>query len=83
MGDVKVSSSCKKELPNKYMKLFVNKTSTATYIAFDRGKGGERDGRFLIYGVPSSFVFKECDSITKEAQKKYSGRIYCVQGTVG
>jgi len=83
VGRVKVASTCKRELPKKYTKLFDNQAATATYVAFDRGRDEERDGRFLIYGIPSSHVYKECEKITKEAKQTYSGKIYCVQGTVG
>ena len=83
LGRVKVASKCSKELPHKYMKLFENKASTATYVAFDKGGDGERDGRFLIYGIPSSHVYRECEKITAKAKQNFSGKVYCVQGTVG
>ncbi|MCU7806253.1 MAG: hypothetical protein KZQ73_00040 [Candidatus Thiodiazotropha sp. (ex Semelilucina semeliformis)] len=83
LGQVRVSSNCKKDLPKKYLKLFDNKKSSASYVAFDRGEGGERDARFLFYGIPSSYVYKECETLTKKAKESYSGDIYCVQGTVG
>ncbi|MCU7845760.1 MAG: hypothetical protein KZQ93_18165 [Candidatus Thiodiazotropha sp. (ex Monitilora ramsayi)] len=83
MGQVKVSSECKKTLPKRYLKLFDNQKSSATYVAFDKGDGGERDGRFLFYGIPSSYVYKACETLIKEAKGSYSGDIYCIQGTVG
>jgi hypothetical protein len=83
MGNIRVNSECKKDLPQKYLKLFDNKKTHATYVAFDKGEGGERDGRFLIYGVPASHVYKSCEEITKKAKEKYSGEVYCIQGTVG
>lgn len=83
MGEVKLNSDCKKAIPNKYSKLFENKQASASYIAFDKGQDGERDGRFLIYGVPSSLVFKECEKITRQAKQVYTGSVYCIQGSVG
>jgi hypothetical protein len=83
MGKVRISSECKKDLPQRYLKLFENKKSHATYVAFDKGEGGERDARFLIYGVPASHVYKSCEEITQKAKEKYSGEVYCIQGTVG
>lgn len=83
LGEVKLDSACTKTLSHKYMKLFSNQQATATYVAFDKGQGGERDGRFLIYGVPSSHVYKACEEITRNAKKRYTGAVYCVQGGVG
>ncbi len=83
IGEVKLDSECKQTVSGKYMKLFDNKQATASYIAFDKGQPGERDARFLIYGVPSSHVYKACDEITKKAKERYSGAVYCVQGSVG
>ncbi|MEJ2454106.1 MAG: hypothetical protein P8103_08120 [Candidatus Thiodiazotropha sp.] len=83
LGEVNVNSECKKTLPKKYLKLFDNEKASATYIAFDKGQGGERDGRFLIYGVPSSHVYKACEEIIQKAKHSYSGKVYCIQGTVG
>jgi hypothetical protein len=83
VGEVKFNSECKKELPNKYLKLFDNQQASASYIAFDKGKDEERDARFLIYGVPSSHVYKACETITKEAKGDYTGEVYCIQGSVG
>jgi hypothetical protein len=86
MGKVKIDTECKKEIANKYLKLFEGEQSTATYIAYDKGESSEdRDGRFVIYGVPSTMVYKACDQIIKNAKKEenYSGKIYCVKGSVG
>ncbi len=83
IGEVKFNSECKKNLPHKYLKLFDNQQASASYVAFDKGRDEERDARFLIYGVPSSHVFKACETITKEVKEKYSGKVYCVQGSVG
>lgn len=83
MGEVSKKSSCKKEISKKYMKLFQNKQISATYIVFEKGNDRERDGRFVIYGVPSSQVQKECSKIISNAKKSYKGNIKCIQGKVG
>lgn len=83
LGKASFSSECKKELPAKYLKLFENKQANASYVAFDKGSDDERDGRFLIYGVPSSLVFQECETITREVARNYSGEVYCIKGGVG
>jgi len=84
LGQAKIDAECKKDIPNKYLKLFDNKQSTATYIAFDKGNDGERDGRFLIYGVPSSLAHEACEKLVEESEgANYSGKIYCVRGSVG
>jgi len=78
-----VDTQCSKTLSNKYKKLFNNKPITASYLAFDRGNGGERDGRFVFYGIPSSYVAKECNNIIAQARKNYRGKIFCVKGSIG
>jgi len=85
LGKVKVSTECKQELPAKFLKLFENQQATATYVAFDKGNGGERDGRFLIYGASSTMVYDACQKFVEQATDtgKYQGRIYCVKGSVG
>lgn len=83
IGEVEADSSCDKKLPVRYEPLFLNQQFNATYIVFEKGTDGERDGRFVIYGVPSSYVAKECDRITQKAKQKYKGKIYCVQGSIG
>lgn len=84
-GDkVQVSSAkCGVQLSAKYQALFDNKVSTATYIAFDRGNSGERDGRFIIYGVPSSQVMSECPAIIEKFKRNFTGEVRCIQGSVG
>ncbi len=83
LGKVNVATQCKKEISAKYQKLFANEKMTATYVVYDRGTDGERDGRFLFYGIPSSQVFGKCEEITQKAKQHYSGKVYCIQGTVG
>lgn len=84
LGRAKIDTECKKDLSNKYLKLFDNEQTTATYIAFDKGNDGERDGRFIIYGVPSSLAHEYCEKLIKESEDtNYSGKIYCVKGSVG
>jgi hypothetical protein len=85
MGEVSVDTECKKKVAQKYMKLFDNKQATATYLAYDKGEGGERDGRFLIYGAPSSMAYEACKQYVEKAtrQTSYSGQIYCIKGSVG
>ncbi len=84
-GDkVKMSSAkCGVKLSPRYQALFDNKVSTATYIAFDRGNSGERDGRFIIYGVPSSQVMSECPAIIEKFKQNFTGEVKCIQGKIG
>lgn len=85
LGKVRINSECKKEVEGKFLKLFDNAQATATYIAYDKGQDGERDGRFLIYGAPSSMAYEACKSVIEKAKKEspYTGEIYCVKGSVG
>lgn len=83
VGDIKTITSCDKELPSGYKPLFENKTFNATYIVFDKGSSKERDGRFVIYGFGSTEVAEQCSVITQEVRKTYTGKIYCIQGTIG
>ena len=78
-----VKSECSKSLSPRYNKLFENKPFHATYIVFEKGNRSERDGRFVIFGVPSSVVAKECGKIIASAKQRYTGKVYCVKGTVG
>lgn len=78
-----VKSDCSKELAPRYRSLFENKPFHATYLVFEKGNNSERDGRFIIFGVPSSVVANECSKIINSAKTRYSGKVYCVQGTVG
>lgn len=74
---------CDIQLPTRYEALFSNQVANATYIAMDRGNSGERDGRFIIFGAPSSEVIKVCPSLVETIKKKYSGTVKCIQGSVG
>ena len=74
---------CDIQLPIRYETLFSNQVATATYIAMDRGNSGERDGRFIIFGAPSSDVIKICPSLIETIKRKYSGTVQCIQGSVG
>ena len=76
-------TKCGIKLSPRYQALFANKVSTATYLSFDRGNAGERDGRFIIYGVPSSQVMSECPAIIAKFKENYTGEVKCIQGTVG
>ncbi len=78
-----VSSECKDAIADRYLRLFNDEQMHATYLALDRGNPLERDGRFVIYGVPSSQAARECPRIIQQIQKRYSGPIRCIQGTVG
>ena len=74
---------CDIQLPTRYETLFSNQTGTATYIAMDRGNSGERDGRFIILGAPSSDVISICPALIETIKRKYSGTVQCIQGSVG
>jgi hypothetical protein len=78
-----VKNDCNKELSPRYSALFENKPFHATYLVFEKGDNSERDGRFIIFGVPSSIVAKECSKIIDSAKTRYRGKVYCIQGTVG
>ena len=67
----------------RYEGLFSNRVIHATYLALDRGNSGERDGRFIIYGVPSSEVSKVCPVIIATIKQRYRGKVECIQGTIG
>lgn len=77
------SVKCGSQLPARFQALFENKTAYATYIAMDRGNSSERDGRFLIYGVPSSEVMKHCPAFIDSIKQRFSGEVRCIQGSVG
>jgi hypothetical protein len=77
------SVRCDKQLAARYEGLFSNRVIHATYIALDRGNSGERDGRFIVYGVPSSEVGKVCPTLIGIIKRTYSGKVECIQGTVG
>lgn len=74
---------CDIQLPTRFEGLFSNKTTHATYLAMDRGDSSERDGRFIIYGVPSSEVVKVCPAIIEQIKRNYRGKIECIPGSVG
>lgn len=77
------SIQCVPALPSRYEDLFADRQIHATYISFTRGSAGERDGRFVIYGVPSSEVARVCPELVQRVKQNYSGKVECVQGTVG
>ncbi|HEC18269.1 MAG TPA: hypothetical protein ENI97_02885 [Gammaproteobacteria bacterium] len=83
IGKIEADATCSTELPERYQPLFDNQQFSATYVAFDKGSDGERNGRFVFYGVPSSVVAKACSRIISKAKQRYKGEIYCVQGHVG
>ena len=78
------SAECKPAMPERYVKLFDNAPIQATYIALTRGRGAdERDARLVFFGVPSSVTQKYCPRISEQLKRNYSGKITCIQGTVG
>ena len=83
IGKAEASASCNKELPKRYEPLFNNQQFRASYLVFEKGTESERDGRFVIYGVPSSIVSKECSKIINKIKQTYQGKVFCVQGSVG
>lgn len=83
-ADAKISGfDCKGDIPARFETLFHNQQGFATYIAMDRGNAGERDGRFIIYGAPSSEVMKVCPVLINRIKQKYRGKVECIQGSVG
>ena len=85
LGEVSVDTQCKKTLAERFLKLFDNQQVSATYIAYDKGQDAERDGRFLIYGAPSSTAYEACRKLADKEKKEavYTGEIYCIKGSVG
>lgn len=77
------SIQCVPALPSRYEDLFADRQIHATYLSFTRGSAGERDGRFVIYGVASSDVATVCPRLVEAARRNYSGKVVCVQGLVG
>jgi hypothetical protein len=78
-----VSGHCTREITERHLAMFSNRTIHATYISMDRGSSGERDGRFVIYGVPSSDAASFCPALISRIREKYIGKIQCIQGTIG
>jgi hypothetical protein len=78
-----VSGHCTREISERHLAMFSNKTIHATYISMDRGSSAERDGRFVIYGVPSSDAVSVCPALINKIREKYTGKIQCIQGTIG
>ncbi len=83
IGEVSLKSKCQKELSKKYLKLFDNQQAPATYVVFEKGNDEERDGRFLFYGLPSSLVYEHCETVAKKISGKFTGKVYCIKGSVG
>ncbi len=77
------SASCSNEISERHAALFANRTIHATYLALDRGNSGERDGRFVIFGVPSSEAARVCPNIINKIKQRYSGNVRCIAGTIG
>lgn len=78
-----VSGHCTREISERHLAMFSNATIHATYLSMDRGSPAERDGRFVIYGIPSSEAIKVCPALINKIREKYTGKIQCVQGTIG
>lgn len=78
-----MSGRCTREVSERHLAMFSNKTIHATYISLDRGSSAERDGRFVIYGVPSSDAASVCPTLINKIREKYTGKIQCIQGTIG
>lgn len=77
------SASCTEEISERYASLFANRPIHATYVAFDRGNADERDGRFVIFGVPSSEAARVCPDFISKIKQTYTGNVRCIAGTVG
>ena len=78
-----VSAQCLAEVPSRYRDLLAKVPYHATYLSFEKGSIGERDGRFIIYGVPSSEVARVCPELIQRIKQTYSGTVECVRGTIG
>ena len=77
------SMKCIDQIPDRLKGLFENRQYHASYISFEKGNSGERDGRFVIYGVPSSELTRFCPAFISKAKEKYSGKVECIIGSVG
>lgn len=83
MGDLEIATDCKKELPERYQKLFANQQFSATYLSLDSFDQRERDARLVIYGIPASLLAKECDKLISQMKRNYHGTVQCIAGSVG
>ncbi|RCU50462.1 hypothetical protein DU002_08545 [Corallincola holothuriorum] len=82
-GSVEVAMKCKKQIPEKYNKLFNNEQFSATYLSMEPGNEHERSARFVIYGVSSSVMKEACIELINHYKKQYQGKVQCITGTVG
>ena len=78
-----VSTKCTQQIPARFQGIFENRQYHATYVSFEKGGIGERDGRFVIYGVPSTEMGRFCPEFVRKAKENYSGKVECVLGSVG
>lgn len=78
-----VSLQCVREVPARFQDLLAKRQCHATYISLEKGNGGERDGSFVIFGVPSSEVARVCPALVQQVKQNYSGKVECVRGSVG
>jgi hypothetical protein len=73
------TATCSKELAPRYAKLFDNQPIRSTYMSFTRGAQDERDGRMVIYGLTADEGDAICDTVRKQAQTQYEGKIECIK----
>lgn len=77
------SFECISEVPGRYKPLFENKPIHATYLVLETDDADERDGRMVIFGVPSSVAKRACPQLKQMLKRTYKGSVSCVEGTVG
>lgn len=77
------SARCLQAMPERYAGLWREEPIHATYMVFERRDENERNGRLILFGVPSSAAARACEQLAQTLGRGYAGRIRCVQGSVG
>lgn len=71
---------CKRDLAQRYKKLFHGHTTHTTFLSFDKGNRFERNARMVIWGLNEKEAEMACEQIKKEVKKSYEGVVRCVGG---
>jgi len=79
----RTSARCLEVMPERYAGLWREEPIHATYMVFERKEEHERNGRMILFGVPSSIAARACEQLARNLGRGYAGRIRCVQGSVG
>ena len=73
-------ASCRADLEPRYRRLFDDTAIHSTYLSFTKGSRFERNGRMVVYGLTNDEGDALCDSLQKQFQQHYSGRVSCIRG---